>query len=143
MKKLSNRIGGTVLALLMVLSLGVSPLASLGVHAQEEGLAIKAKEDVPEEIEETGKPVDMSGYFTVFCNGEKIYGMYDREEVWYAEEVDSEDAHPYSETMKMHYFNGEEELEAAPSEPGDYSVSAEFLSDIYYPYKDENTAFER
>ncbi len=48
---LCNRIDSSILALILVLSVCVSPLVSLTVHAEDTGLAIKAVSDVPEAME--------------------------------------------------------------------------------------------
>ena len=57
MKKLRNRIGGSVLALLLVLSLCVSPFVSLSVYAEDEEAEIKAETDASAEIEEPGEEI--------------------------------------------------------------------------------------
>ena len=85
-KRLYNRIGCAVIALVMILSLGLSPLMTMETSAEGEGLTIEVLEDTPTKFEETGEPIDMSQYFTACYDGAEVYGMYDSrnsDEYWF------------------------------------------------------------
>ncbi len=136
-QKMLNRVSSLILAVVMVLGLCVSPVATKNAQAGENddlagSLKIVATED--NLTFEEGKVGDLSSYFTLECDGLTcLWGPSNK--YFYA---------PYTEIFTLSYAKVEKDgsetaLSAAPSEAGSYKVYAKATEEHYYAYAGQST----
>lgn len=154
-KRLFNRIGCTVIALIMILSLSISPIASNVVRAEEdqteenisEGASENTSEDTSEDtsegtleivsklgedenlVFEKGDSIDLASNFTVKYKGEIPYMMADSKNYYSNSD--------YSSMFTVSYYKVEGENrsslgEDVPEELGTYEAEISLSDEEYY-----------
>ncbi|MGN0311631.1 MAG: M64 family metallopeptidase [Lachnospiraceae bacterium] len=134
-QKVINRVSSLLLAIVMVLGLCVSPVATQHASAGQDYITgdVKIVAQQDNVTFEEGKVEDVSSYFTVEYPG-AVY-LYGYDTGLYFSDTDK-DCDPFSKTLTVSYYKVAEDgketaLDSAPSKAGSYKAYASFTESTY------------